>query len=174
MLTFTENNVLEKCCWKENETSLGWILIDGFSLFLIIWLSFFFLFVAAQAAPGDTLYLRKLTLRRDSKSSVFFFWFFFMSCICARTCFMVNKRAFFLFVCFFSSRSTKVSQPLIRSPVAALRRHFGRWILADRPTFLNLGSVSHSHTFEKAACLLPLTTLYSSAGMGQQQPKCWR
>lgn len=70
---------------------------------------------------------------------------------------------------------TKVSQRLIRSPVVALRRHFGRWILAYRPTFLNLGaSDSHSHTFQNAGCLLPLTTLYSPPRMGQQQSKCLR
>lgn len=82
--------------------SLCWILIDGFSLFLIIWLSSFSVLVPTQTVPcsAATLYLHKLLRVRlpvqGQRSPVFAFLFFccfFMSCICARTCFMVNKRA---------------------------------------------------------------------------------
>lgn len=124
--------------------SLCWILIDGFSLFLIIWLSFVCCCRRCGPCCGAMLYLPMCC------------------CLCVRecrrvfallcTCFMVNKQLF----------SAKVSQLLIRSPVVTPRWQFGRWIPADQPTFVDLGLVSHSDMFQNAGCLLPLTTLAPS------------
>lgn len=154
--------------------SLCWILIDAFSLFRIIWLSSF-------SVPCTTLYLHQLrrvaacppasagTASLCLLGFVFLFFLrFFMSCICARTCFMVNKQA------FFPRRHQSLSaadQIAGRSAETAL----WKMDLGRSANFSQFGaSVSHSHTFQKAGCLLPLTTLYSPPRMGQQQSKCLR
>lgn len=124
--------------------SLCWILIDGFSLFLIIWLSFVCCCQGYGSGCGAVVHL----------------WMCRYLCVCAcigafvctRISFMINKQLF----------STKIFQLLIKSLVVKLRWEFRRWISVPQPTFVDLAPVSHSILLQKARCLLLLTTVTPS------------